>query len=44
MFAVLFKIFREEGIWGLYKGFGASMLNTFSMRTFSVSHAISRAS
>lgn len=29
---LLFKIMREEGISGFYKGFGASMLNTFSQR------------
>jgi len=30
--ALLVKILREEGIGGYYKGFGASMLNTFSMQ------------
>jgi len=30
--AVLAKILREEGFGGYYKGFGASMLNTFSMQ------------
>jgi hypothetical protein len=30
--AVLLKILKEEGISGYYKGFGASMLNTFSMQ------------
>jgi len=29
---LLFKILKEEGIAGYYKGFGASMLNTFSMQ------------
>ncbi|KAF8589435.1 adenine nucleotide transporter [Ramaria rubella] len=29
---LLFKIMREEGIFGFYKGFGASMLNTFSQQ------------
>jgi len=29
---LLVKILREEGIGGYYKGFGASMLNTFSMQ------------
>jgi len=28
--SLLFKILNEEGVWGFYKGFGASMLNTFS--------------
>ncbi|KAG8894725.1 ADP/ATP carrier protein [Tulasnella sp. 403] len=28
----LFKILREEGFGGYYKGFGASMLNTFSLQ------------
>lgn len=27
------KILKSEGFSGYYKGFGASMLNTFSMRT-----------
>jgi len=30
--SLLFKILNEEGVWGFYKGFGASMLNTFSMQ------------
>lgn len=34
MFSVILQILQEEGIPGLYKGFGATMLNTFSMRTF----------
>ena len=42
--AVLERILREEGLFGYYKGFLATMINTFSMRTFSVSHAISRTS
>ena len=29
---MLFKILKEQGIAGLYQGFGASMLNTFSMQ------------
>ncbi|TCD63204.1 ADP/ATP carrier protein [Steccherinum ochraceum] len=32
MIAVFMKIFKEEGIAGLYRGFGATMLNTFSMQ------------
>ncbi|THU84187.1 mitochondrial carrier [Dendrothele bispora CBS 962.96] len=32
MFAVLVRIFQKEGIAGWYKGFGATMLNTFSMQ------------
>ena len=28
------QISKEEGLWGFYRGFGATMLNTFSMRTF----------
>ena len=29
---MLFKILKEQGVAGLYRGFGASMLNTFSMQ------------
>ncbi|KAG6821320.1 hypothetical protein H0H93_000181 [Arthromyces matolae] len=32
MLAVLFQIYKAEGISGLYRGFGATMLNTFSMQ------------
>ncbi|KAL0954352.1 hypothetical protein HGRIS_003346 [Hohenbuehelia grisea] len=32
MFPVLLKILKKEGISGLYRGFGATMLNTFSMQ------------
>lgn len=32
MLAVLLRIYKTEGISGLYRGFGATMLNTFSMR------------
>ncbi len=32
MTSVLLRVLKEEGISGLYSGFGASMLNTFSMR------------
>jgi len=32
MWSVLLKILQEEGIGGLYRGFGATMLNTFSMQ------------
>ena len=35
--SLLVRIYHEEGIAGYYKGFGASMLNTFSMRSFSLS-------
>src|SRR6266851_4722047 len=31
--ALLKRILQEEGITGFYRGFGATMLNTFSMRT-----------
>ena len=37
MIAVFMKIFKEEGLAGLYRGFGATMLNTFSMRASTVS-------
>jgi Mitochondrial carrier protein len=30
--ALLKYILKEEGISGFYRGFGATMLNTFSMR------------
>jgi hypothetical protein len=29
---LLFQILQQEGVAGFYKGFGASMLNTFSTR------------
>lgn len=29
---VLYRIFQKEGLSGLYRGFGATMLNTFSMQ------------
>ncbi|KAJ7285156.1 mitochondrial carrier domain-containing protein [Mycena rebaudengoi] len=32
MLAVLLRIFKKEGISGFYRGFGATMLNTFSMQ------------
>jgi adenine nucleotide transporter 17 len=32
MIGVLLRIYKKEGILGLYRGFGATMLNTFSMR------------
>jgi hypothetical protein len=31
--ALIMRILKEEGIAGFYRGFGATMLNTFSMRT-----------
>src|SRR6201996_3762139 len=32
MIGLLLRIFKEEGLLGYYKGFGATMLNTFSTR------------
>ncbi|KAF8239654.1 adenine nucleotide transporter [Tricholoma matsutake] len=32
MMSVLLRIYRKEGVSGLYRGFGATMLNTFSMQ------------
>ncbi|TFK40188.1 mitochondrial carrier domain-containing protein [Crucibulum laeve] len=32
MLSVLVRIYQREGIMGLYRGFGATMLNTFSMQ------------
>jgi len=32
MASVMLEIYQKEGIIGLYRGFGATMLNTFSMR------------
>ncbi|KAJ7476023.1 mitochondrial carrier domain-containing protein [Mycena latifolia] len=32
MLAVLLRIFKKEGVPGFYRGFGATMLNTFSMQ------------
>ncbi|PPQ64597.1 hypothetical protein CVT26_001995 [Gymnopilus dilepis] len=32
MTSVLLRIYKQEGILGLYRGFGATMLNTFSMQ------------
>jgi hypothetical protein len=32
MFSVMSRIYKKEGIMGLYRGFGATMLNTFSMQ------------
>ncbi|THH32256.1 hypothetical protein EUX98_g1932 [Antrodiella citrinella] len=32
LFAVFMRILKEEGVAGLYRGFGATMLNTFSMQ------------
>jgi hypothetical protein len=31
--ALLKRILQDEGFAGFYRGFGATMLNTFSMRT-----------
>ena len=36
--SLLVRIYHEEGIAGYYRGFGASMLNTFSMRSSSLFH------
>lgn len=33
------RILKEQGIAGLYRGFGASMLNTFSMQLYVLSSA-----
>lgn len=38
MLAVMSQIYKQEGIRGLYRGFGATMLNTFSMRRLFHSH------
>ncbi|KAH9481697.1 Peroxisomal adenine nucleotide transporter 1 [Psilocybe cubensis] len=32
MTSVLLRVYKQEGIAGLYRGFGATMLNTFSMQ------------
>ncbi|KDR70289.1 hypothetical protein GALMADRAFT_255195 [Galerina marginata CBS 339.88] len=32
MSSVILRIYKQEGILGLYRGFGATMLNTFSMQ------------
>ncbi|KZT29726.1 adenine nucleotide transporter [Neolentinus lepideus HHB14362 ss-1] len=32
MYSILVRILKEEGIWGYYKGFTATMINTFSMQ------------
>ncbi|KAF8802485.1 adenine nucleotide transporter [Phlegmacium glaucopus] len=32
MLSVMSRIYKQEGILGLYRGFGATMLNTFSMQ------------
>lgn len=34
MLAVLLRIFKNEGVFGFYRGFWATMLNTFSMRMY----------
>ncbi len=36
MLGVLIQVFKKEGIFGLYRGFGATMMNTFSMRMSSI--------
>jgi len=41
MFSVMLNIYKREGISGLYRGFGATMLNTFSMRTFLMNSVLS---
>lgn len=40
MFRLLLAILKKDGIWGLYRGFTATMVNTFSMRTCDVQHFI----
>lgn len=35
MFSLLLSILKEEGIAGYYRGFTATMINTFSMRAYS---------
>jgi hypothetical protein len=37
MLSVLLKVYAKEGVSGLYRGFGATMLNTFSQRPYSLS-------
>ena len=37
MLSVLLDIFKHEGISGWYRGFAATMLNTFSMRAYPIS-------
>ncbi|KAF9778916.1 adenine nucleotide transporter [Thelephora terrestris] len=32
MFRLLLAILKDDGVWGLYRGFTATMLNTFSMQ------------
>ncbi|EPQ52770.1 mitochondrial carrier [Gloeophyllum trabeum ATCC 11539] len=32
MYSVLLRVLKEEGIWGWYRGFAATMINTFSMQ------------
>jgi solute carrier family 25 (peroxisomal adenine nucleotide transporter), member 17 len=34
MASVLMKILKTEGLSGWFRGFGATMLNTFSMRAY----------
>lgn len=42
MLKVLLHIYAKEGVAGFYKGFGATMLNTFSQREyFSVASTVS---
>jgi len=36
MLSLLLEIFKQEGINGWYRGFAATMLNTFSMRVSSI--------
>lgn len=42
--AILLKILREEGPAGYYRGFFASMLNTFSTRSYARAHILPRPS
>lgn len=36
MIAILLRIYKKEGIMGWYRGFAATMLNTFSMRMYPI--------
>jgi len=39
MLSVILKIYWKDGFAGLFRGFGATMLNTFSMRGSSSARA-----
>jgi len=38
LFRLLLSILKQDGVWGLYRGFTATMVNTFSMRTWRSHH------